>query len=122
MNLTEHQRPGSWEFPWYMGAVAATIALYIIALRTAGTPEGRRHLDGGIWLITVLLAILPLSYYGEYGPQSAPALPEPYDLLALLVLFLVGYRWSVRAGFRTEQLDRALAEDYPPDSREVRSG
>lgn len=112
MNLSEHQRPGSWAFPWYMGAMVVTIALYIIVLRTAGSPEGRRQLDGGIWLITVLLAILPLSYYGEYGPQSDPALPEPYDLLALLVLSLVGYWWSVRAGFRTEQLDRALTEDY----------
>ncbi|WP_432182385.1 APC family permease [Streptomyces sp. NBC_00063] len=116
MNLTGQQRSGSWAFPWYMGAMAATIAVYVLVLRALSSLDGRRQLDGGVWLITLLLAILALSYYGEYGPQATPALPEPYDLVALLVLSMAGYWWSVCSGFRTAQLDQALAEDYPSSS------
>ncbi|WP_409475139.1 hypothetical protein [Streptomyces sp. HC307] len=30
-----------------------------------------------------------------------------------LAVSLAAYWWAQRSGFRTEQLDRALAEDYP---------
>ncbi|GAA0527041.1 amino acid permease [Saccharopolyspora subtropica] len=115
MNITETQRPGSWDFPWYVAAIAVTLALYLIALRAFSTVEGRKHLDAGIWLITTLLAVLTLSYYGEFGPLAAPLLPDPYDLCALVVIAMVSYRWSVHSGFRTDQLDRALDDDTAHD-------
>ncbi|MGW2328602.1 APC family permease [Streptomyces sp. NPDC001700] len=116
MNVTETQRPGSWPFPWYMAAMTAAVALFVAALRTASTPQGRRHLDAGVWLLVTLLAVLAISYYGAYGPLSAPPLSDPYDLLAVVLISLGSYGWAVRSGFRTEQLDRALAEDYPSAS------
>ncbi|MGR3935957.1 hypothetical protein [Streptomyces sp. BRA346] len=45
---------------------------------------------------------------------TTPPLGEPYDLLAVVALALVSYGWAVRSGFRTGQLDRALAEECPP--------
>ncbi|WP_063731482.1 APC family permease [Streptomyces sp. RTd22] len=113
MHIGGAQRPDGWDFPWYMGAMVATVALFLAALRAAGTAEGRRHLDAGVWLIATLLAVLTVSHYGAFGPLATPPLGEPYDLLAVVALALVSYQWAVRSGFRTEQLDRALAEECP---------
>lgn len=113
MNVTDSVRPGSWGFPLYLTAMTAAIGFSIIALRAAGTREGRRHLDAGIWLIATLLAVLTLFYYGEFGPLATPRIADPYDLLVLLAISLAAYWWSQRSGFRPEQLDRAPTEDHP---------
>ncbi|MFI0822096.1 hypothetical protein ACH4TX_41065 [Streptomyces sp. NPDC021098] len=49
MHVSGVQRPGSWAFPWYMGAMVASVALFLAALRAASTrPRARggpsRHL------------------------------------------------------------------------------
>lgn len=108
MNTGEAARTGSWSFPVYFGAMAAILGVYIAALSSMSTTEGRRHLQAGTWLIATLLAVLGLSYYGEFGPLSTPALPEPYDLAAIVVLSLASYWWAVRSGIPTEQLDQVL--------------
>lgn len=113
MHTDEGQRPHSWQFPWYMAAMTALIGLYLGALWAVSTPVGRRHLKSGIWLVVTLLAVLVLSYYGEFGPLRHPVLPDPYDLLAVVAVSLAGYWWALRSGFRTEQLERALSEDFP---------
>ncbi|MER7198814.1 hypothetical protein CG723_39530 [Streptomyces sp. CB01635] len=78
-------------------------------LRLAATPEGRRRLDGGIRLVATPLAVLVLSYYGEFGPLDHPPLPGPYDLLTLVALSLACYTWALHSGCRTQQLDRTIA-------------
>ncbi|MEV0598159.1 APC family permease [Streptomyces sp. NPDC050315] len=113
LNVSGKAQQWSWGFPVYFAAMTAAIGLYLLALRAAATPEGRRQLDGGTWLIGTLLAVLALSHYGEFGPLPHPPLSDPYDLLALLVLSLACYVWALRSGFRTQQLDRAVTEDYP---------
>ncbi|CAM03938.1 hypothetical protein A8924_5056 [Saccharopolyspora erythraea NRRL 2338] len=120
MNTSETQRPGSWDFPWYFAAMATTLALYLAALRVASTAEGRTHLDAGAWLITTLLAVLALSYYGEFGPLATAPLPEPFDLLAVVVVAGASYWWAVRSGFHTAQLQDAL--DGPAEEPETPSG
>ena len=77
MHVSSVQRPRSRDFPWYMGAMVARVAVFLAALRAASTAEGRRHLDAGAWLIATLLAILAVSHYGEFGPlvpRTAPRL------------------------------------------------
>lgn len=106
-------KSGSWSFPVYAAAMVAAIGLYLLAIRAYATAEGRRQVDGGVWLVGTLLGLLVLSYYGEFGPLHHAPLPAPYDLLALLALSLACHVWAVRSGFRTQQLDRAVAEDYP---------
>lgn len=113
LNVSGTAERGSWSFPVYAAAMVAAIGLYLLGLRAAGTAEGRRQLDGGLWLVGTLLAILVLSYYGEFGPLEHPAVAGPYDLLVLLTVSLACYAWAVRSGFRTQQLDRAIADDYP---------
>ncbi|MFI0780451.1 hypothetical protein [Streptomyces sp. NPDC021212] len=100
--------------------MVASVALFLGALRAVGTAEARRHLDAGIWLVATLLAVLAVSYYGAFGPLATPPLGGPYDLLVIIALALVSYGWAVRSGFRTEQLDRALAEDFPSSSEPPR--
>ncbi|MGI5471796.1 hypothetical protein [Streptomyces sp. CA-132043] len=112
LNVSGVAREGSWSFPVYVGAMTAVIGLYLLGLRAAATAEGRRQLDGGSWLAGTPLAVLVLSHYGEFGPLDQPPLPGAYDLLALLALALACYAWAVRSGFRTQQLERAVPEDY----------
>ncbi|MFE7158654.1 hypothetical protein [Streptomyces sp. NPDC057636] len=80
--------------------------------RVIGGTAGRRRLDGGIWLVATLLAVLVLSHYGEFGPPHHPPRPGPYYLLAL-VPSLACYSWALHSGFRTQRLDRTIAEDHP---------
>ncbi|MFE7420049.1 APC family permease [Rhodococcus sp. NPDC057529] len=110
MNTTEVQRAGSWSFPIYFAAMTAALLGFVLALRVASTPAGRRHLDAGVWLIATLLATLLVSYYGEFGPLDEPPLADSWDLPVVIALALVSYVWAVRSGFHTEQLDAALAD------------
>jgi amino acid transporter len=110
MNTSETQRPGSWDFPTYIGSLTLALAGFVVVLRWASSRTGRRHLDAGLWLIVTLLLTMVVSYYGEFGPLPAPLLGEPYDLLVIVLLGLASYAWAVRSGFRTEQLEHALTD------------
>lgn len=119
MNTSESVRAGSWPFPVYFTAMLVAVAAFLSALWAVSTPDGRRNITGGVWLIATLLAVLPVSYYGEFGPLATPVLPEPYDLVVILAIGLVSYWWAVRSGFHTEQLDRVLNDDPVPTPREA---
>ncbi|MET8182486.1 hypothetical protein [Streptomyces sp. NPDC005336] len=69
--------------------------------------EGRLHTGRGFWLVVMLLATLPISYLGEFGPGSVMAFP--FGTLLEMALALGVYYWAVASGFATEELEQAVA-------------
>ncbi|MEV6978606.1 APC family permease [Kitasatospora sp. NPDC093806] len=113
-----------WGFGLYAGAFALCVAAFTAVLWAASSPEGRRHVVGGIWLLGLLLALLPLSYYGEYGPTGEHSIPFPADTLVIAAVSYLFFLWAQASGFRTEDLDELLTarqEDRPQEAVRVNS-
>jgi len=119
------QRGGSWPFWLYDAAFSAAVLFFCVALWLLSNREGRLHVQRSAWLVWLLLATFPLSYWGAYGPTSSPALGGfPWDTLIEVGVGLVALAWGVRSGFRTEEIgaivdaaesgSRSPAEDAAP--------
>ncbi|MFJ3794550.1 APC family permease [Kitasatospora sp. NPDC090091] len=119
-------RHTGWGFGLYATAFTLCIAVFTGLLWAASSREGRRHVTGGLWLLGLLLALLPLSYYGEYGPTGDPAVPFPLDTLVIAAVTSVFYLCAQASGFRTEDLDDTLAArevlDIPDHAGEFGDG
>ncbi|MDQ0993881.1 APC family permease [Streptomyces sp. V3I7] len=113
--LSSHGAPHTgWSFARYGSALTGCVLLYLAALWAAADRTMRRHVQCSLWLIALLLLLLPLSYFGEYGPGTHHALPFPADHVVVAALSLLVHRWAVASGFRTDDLDQVLSETPAP--------
>ena len=107
--LDQKQRPDGWAFPGYFGAIVVIVAVFMAALYALSTDVGRRHIRGGTWMVTTILAILLIAYLGPFGPLDSPVLTNPVDLVIIIAIAIGSFFWSVRAGGPTEELADILA-------------
>lgn len=98
---------GSWPFPVYFTASALLVVAYCAVLWWLSNTEGRLHTSRSFWLVFMLLATLPISYLGEFGPGSLLAFP--FGTLLEMAMALGVYYWAVASGFATEELEQAVA-------------
>ncbi|MGH3412103.1 MAG: APC family permease [Marmoricola sp.] len=98
------QRPGGWPFWTYFIAFAVVLVGFCLLMWVASNAEGRRHVAAAAWLVALLLATLPVSYFGFFGPLDDPPLTFPWGTLVELALGVVVYLWAVRSGFRTDEI------------------
>lgn len=98
---------GSWPFAVYCAASTAAVVAYVAVIWWLANPEGRQHTKAGSWLVFLLLATLPISYAGEFGPVKHLAFPV--GTLLELAVALVAYYWGVASGFATEELEHSVA-------------
>ena len=99
------QRPGAWSFWLYDVAFSAAVLFFCVGLWAISNREGRLHVQRTGWLVWLLLATFPLSYFGQYGPRSSPALGGfPWDTLIELGVGLIAFVWGVRSGFATDAM------------------
>ncbi|MGY1764326.1 APC family permease [Geodermatophilus sp. SYSU D00779] len=113
--LDQEQREGGWGFPVYFTAIVLVVALFMAGLYAVSTEVGRRHIRGGAWLVTTILALLLLAYLGQFGPMDSPVLPNPVDLVLMVLVSVGSFLWSVRAGGPTEELGEILAAQAERD-------
>ncbi|SDL76891.1 Amino acid transporter [Geodermatophilus siccatus] len=113
--LDQEQREGGWGFPVYFTAIVLVVALFMAGLYAVSTEVGRRHIRGGAWLVTTILALLLLAYLGQFGPVDSPVLPNPVDLVLMVLVSVGSFFWSVRAGGPTEELGEILAAQAERD-------
>lgn len=106
--LDQKQRPDGWPFPVYFGAFALVLAAFIAILYAISTPEGRRHLRAGIWLVVTLAATLGLAYFGQFGPLKTPPLGGQSDVIVMIAVAVGAFFWAVRSGGPTVELDDIL--------------
>jgi amino acid transporter len=107
--LDQKQRPGGWGFPVYFTAIVLIVLVFMAGLYAASNDVGRRHIRGGTWMVTMILALLLISYLGQFGPMRSPWLGHQIDLLVMALLAIGSFFWSVRAGGPTEELTMILA-------------
>jgi amino acid transporter len=107
--VDQKQAEGGWAFPVYFTAIVLIVVVFTAGLYAVSTDVGRRHIRGGAWMVTTILAMLFLAYLGEYGPMDSPLLANPIDLIAMVLLAVGSFFWSVRAGGPTEELAEILA-------------
>ncbi len=96
---------GSWTQGTYYIAFVAAVILVTTATWLLSNAEGRKQIDRSWWLIFLVLSLLLLSYYGEYGFNSAhPTVAFPYSDLIAAGIGLIAFFWSVHSGFETDEL------------------
>ncbi|HET8601679.1 MAG TPA: APC family permease [Segeticoccus sp.] len=103
------QRSGGWSFGVYDIVFSAVVLAFCLLLRWLSNAEGRQHIDATWWLIFLLLATLPASYFGYYGPLKNPPLGFPWGTLVEIGIGLIAYYWGVRVGFNTEEMQDICA-------------
>jgi amino acid transporter len=106
--IDQQQAPGGWEFPMYFTAIVLIVVVFVAGLYVVSTDVGRQHILGGSWLVATILVLLFLAYIGQFGPLESPVLDNPIDLLLMIVVGIVSFLWSVRAGSTTEELREIL--------------
>ena len=107
--IDQKQAKGGWGFPVYFTAIVLIVVVFIAGLYAVSNDVGRRHIRGGTWMVTTILATLFVSYIGQFGPMQSPLLNNPIDLLVMIVVAVASFLWSVRAGGPTEELGEILA-------------
>jgi amino acid transporter len=109
--LDQKQRPDGWTFGVYFPLIVGLIGAFLAALHLLSNEAGRRQLRGGIWLVTTLVALLLVSYLGQFGPLAHRPLDKPWDLAVVVALALASFAWAVRSGGPTEELTAVLAAE-----------
>jgi amino acid transporter len=107
--LDQEQRPGGWGFPLYFGAIVVIVAVFLAGLYAVSNDVGKRHIRGGTWMVTTILAVLLIAYLGPFGPLDSPILGGLVDLIIMVAIAVGSFFWSVRAGGPTEELAEILA-------------
>ncbi|MBO0774912.1 MAG: APC family permease [Actinobacteria bacterium] len=105
---------GSWSFGIYDIAQSAAVLFFCAALWLLSSRSGRLHVERCMWLIITLLALYPLSYYGQFGGLKTPVIVFPWDTLIAVGIGLVAFGWGVLSGFNTEELQEIVRPTETP--------
>jgi amino acid transporter len=109
---------GSWSFGTYDIAQSAAILFFCAALWLLANRTGRLHVARSMWLVVTLLAVYPLSYYGQFGGLTTPSIMFPWDTLIAVGIGIAGFAWGVVSGFNTEEL-REITGSHRPSAGEA---
>ncbi|MGH3278186.1 MAG: APC family permease [Trebonia sp.] len=90
----------------YWIAQMADVAFFCGALWLLSTAKGKKNVLSCIWVIVMLFALLPVDYYGSFGPYKVPPIMFPYGTLIAIGIGLVCYYWGVAVGYNTEALQQ----------------
>jgi len=95
---------GSWSFGAYDIAESVAVLAFCAALWLLSNPVAKRQVERSMWLIVSLLALYPLSYYGQFGGQKTPSIVFPWDTLIAVGIGIVAFAWGVASGFDTDEM------------------
>ncbi|MGH7912856.1 MAG: amino acid permease, partial [Candidatus Dormibacteraceae bacterium] len=96
-------------FGLYIGAMAVAVAIFMLLCYLFSSARGRTEVWRSAWLLFFILGVLPISYFGAYGPLPKPWIPFPWDSVAAIVLGLIVYFWGTATGFATELVQEVNA-------------
>jgi amino acid transporter len=74
------------------------------------SPDGRRMMRAGWWILTLLSVELIVSWFSDlgtfpFGPQSGKGyIPFPYDTVIMVIVAAGIYVWGIQSGYRTKDL------------------
>jgi amino acid transporter len=100
---------GSWGFIVYFVAMTAAVVLVCAATWLFVGRQRRDDVQRGMWLPALLIALLPLSYYGAFGPeQPHAAIRFPWDTLIVICIGVIVFAWAVISGYNTPDLQEIV--------------
>lgn len=100
-----------------VGYVAAAIFLGLIVygvLKVASKNDvvnifTKQALRAGAWVPAYIVALVILSYLGETDYGGIGVLNFPVDFVVTIIVALLFYFWSVKSGYRTEEIEQMVA-------------
>jgi amino acid transporter len=107
--LDQQQSEDGWGFPVYFSAMTLAVVAFMAALYAVSNRDGRRQLQRGAWIVATFMLTLLVSYLGQFGPMTDPALGGQSDLLVMTLVAIGTFVWAVRSGGPTDELDQVLA-------------
>jgi amino acid transporter len=119
----QQQSSGGWSFPVYFTAMVILVAAFMGALYAVSNEFGRLQLRRGCWIVATFLLTLFVSYLGQFGPMESPWLANQTDIVAMALVAVGTFVWSVRSGGPTDELGQVLAHQlHEPAGDEVHAG
>jgi amino acid transporter len=109
-----------WGFWTYWAAQLADVVFFFVALWLLTHANSRKHVVSAVWFGVGLFALLPVSYYGVYGPDGlpgelkSPAIAFPWDSLIALGIGLIVFGLAVISGYRTAELNEIVEASTAP--------
>ncbi|MGH3286702.1 MAG: APC family permease, partial [Streptosporangiaceae bacterium] len=101
---------GSLGFVVYWIAQSADVLFFCGALWLLSNAKGKPNVMSGIWVIVMLLALLPVTYYGPFGPYKVSPVGFPWGTLIAIGIGLICWGWGVLVGYNTEALQQITSK------------
>ena len=107
-------------FPIMFVIFAIAIIAVTIFLYTQAKGGSRKEIRSGLWLIGFILTLMPLSFYGAFGPYLSPTPPDsaplffPWDNVVMIVDALIFYFLALRSGYGEDDVQDILREEGVP--------
>lgn len=111
LTVSGKHTPGSWSFGVYDIAFSAAVVFFCVALWLMCNSEGRKHIQSAAWIIWLLLATLPLSFFAFYGPSDHSPIAFPWGTVIEIGIGIVAYFWGVASGFATDEIKSIVAAE-----------
>ena len=96
--------PNSLGFIVYWVAMFADVLFFCGALWLLSNRTGKRDTMSGMWVLVMLLALLPVDYYGPFGPYKVPPIGFGPDLPIAIGIGLICFYWALAVGYNTQAL------------------
>ncbi|MHB8360238.1 MAG: APC family permease [Thermoplasmataceae archaeon] len=120
-NLSAGLSSPGYVFAWFPALflimAAATIGLTIFLYKMS-KEESRKEIRSGLWLIGFILSLMPLSFYGAFGPYRIPTqvgvhpfIVFPWDNVLMIFDALVFYFLAIRSGLSEADVRSKLREE-----------
>jgi amino acid transporter len=108
---------GSWGFLTYYFAQLADVVFFVLCMWLLAGNTGRTLTTRGLWFITAMWALLPVSYYGFFGPEKVPPIAFPYDTLIALGIGVIAFVLALVSGYNTDEMKAIVAATTGPAPR-----
>jgi amino acid transporter len=101
-------------FITYWIAQMAAVAFLVGAVWYLAGPKGRQAVRSSLWIFVMLYALMPVDYYGPYGPYKVPPIGFGPDLAIVIPIGLICYYWALAVGYNTDELADITAKAKEP--------
>ncbi len=98
-------------FPLLWLLLAILVVGTTLVLHRYASADKKQDISAGFWLIGFILVLMPMSFYGAFGPYlstSSATIPFPWDNVVAIVVALIFYFLAVRAGYETEDMTEII--------------
>lgn len=122
LTTTGEHTPRSWSFGLYDIVFSAVVVAFCLVLWFMSNEEGRKHIRSGAWVVFLLLATIPVSYYGFYGPSDNSPIAFPWATVIEIGIGIVAYVWGVASGMETDEIREIVASAEAREAAEAEEG